>query len=333
MTSFSENAALRDHWYAVAGERELDHGPIGRTVLNQKLVIYRDEENTVLAAPDRCPHREAPLSAGHVEKGVLSCVYHGWSFGKGGQCVSIPSAPPEFPIPANAHLPCVHAKLRYGLVWICLGDDPADLPAIIQEGNKTFRRINNPVETWQASATRMTDNFLDIAHFPWVHAGTFGSSQRTLIDEIELEILDGGYFGYKYGVIADNPESASLISGQQGDTVSRAMSTGFHLPFTVRSTIAYESGLNHIILLLTTPIDDLNSYFTFVVWRNDDFSVSTEEVIAFDRMVGAEDKVMLEKVSGSLPLTRRTLASTQADRPSTAWRHQFTRMLDLSGKE
>jgi phenylpropionate dioxygenase-like ring-hydroxylating dioxygenase large terminal subunit len=153
----------------------------------------------VLAAPDRCPHREAPLSAGHIEKGVLSCVYHGWPFGKGGQCVSIPSAAPDFPIPANAHLPCVHTKLRYGLVWICLGDDPTDLPVIIQEGNKTFRRINNPVETWQASATRMTDNFLDIAHFPWVHAGTFGGSQRTLIDEIELEILDGGYFGYKYG--------------------------------------------------------------------------------------------------------------------------------------
>jgi len=29
MTSFSENAALRDHWHAVAGERELDHNPIG----------------------------------------------------------------------------------------------------------------------------------------------------------------------------------------------------------------------------------------------------------------------------------------------------------------
>jgi len=108
-------------------------------------------------------------------------------------------------------------------------------------------------------------------------------------------------------VIADNPGSASLISGQQDDTVSRAVPTGFHLPFTVRSTIAYETGLKHIIFLLTTPIDDFNSYFTFVVWRNDDFSKSAEEVIAFDRMIGAEDKVMLEKVSGSLPLTRRTL--------------------------
>ncbi len=109
--------------------------------------------------------------------------------------------------------------------------------------------------------------------------------------------------------------------------MSRNMTTGLHLPFTVRSTIRYESGLDHIILLLTTPIDDVTAYFTFVVWRNDDFSVSAEDVIQFDRMIGEEDKAMLEKIPGVLPLEKGALASTQSDKPSTAWRLKFQQLL------
>ncbi len=333
MAIFSDNPALGNHWYAAATERELDQGPVGRTILNQHVVIYRDTENEIVAAPDRCPHREAPLSAGEVKQGVLTCVYHGWSFGAGGRCVAIPSADPNFPIPENGHLPCFNTTTRYGLVWVCLGDEPEALPAIMQEEDEAFRRINNPVQRWQVSATRMTDNFLDIAHFPWVHLGTFGNNQRTFVPDIELEMLDGGYYGYRYDVIVENPDTAGLTSGQAEATVSRQMTTGFYLPFTVRSTISYDSGLEHIILLLTTPIDDVSSYFTFVVWRNDNFSISAEDVIAFDRMIGLEDKAMLEKIPGVLPLSMRGLASTQSDKPSTAWRNKFIRLLGITGRE
>ena len=89
------------------------------------------------------------------------------------------------------------------------------------------------------------------------------------------------------------------------------MTSGFSLPFVVRSTIRYDTGLEHILLLLSTPIDDVTSYFTFVVWRNDDFSVSAEEVIRFDLAIGAEDKRMLEQLDGVLPLDQTTLVSVQ----------------------
>ena len=328
MAVFSDNGALRDHWYAVALEDELDRGPLGRTLLNEAVVIYRDPAGRVIAAPDRCPHREAPLSAGRVADGVLRCAYHGWTFAADGRCVRIPSADPGFAIPAAAHLSRLDTCIRYGLVWICPGDGGArGLPPIAQEDDASFRRINNPVDVWRTSATRMTDNFLDISHFPWVHRGTFGSDQRTRVEEISLEELDGGYHGYAYDVVASNPDAATLASGQAEGTVSRAMTTGFRLPFTVRSTIAYESGLNHIILLLTAPIDDVSSYFTFVVWRNDDFSICADEVIAFDRMIGAEDKAMLEKVPGVLPLSPRGVVSTRSDKASSAWRRRFAALL------
>src|SRR3712207_9324341 len=86
--------------------------------------------------------------------------------------------------------------------------------------------------------------------------------------------------------------------------------------FTVRSTIRYETGLEHILLLLSTPVDDENAYFTFVVWRNDDFSVPAEEVIRFDRAIGEEDRVMLERLSGPFPLERGALCDVQIGRAS-----------------
>ncbi len=95
----------------------------------------------------------------------------------------------------------------------------------------------------------------------------------------------------------------------------------------MRSTIHYETGLDHIILLFTTPVDDVRSYFTFVVWRNDDHAVPAEEVIAFDRAIGAEDKRMLERVPGVLPLEQTGTVSVQADRASVEWRRRLAALL------
>lgn len=105
------------------------------------------------------------------------------------------------------------------------------------------------------------------------------------------------------------------------------MSTGFTLPFAVRSTIRYDTGLQHILLLLSTPRDDETSYFTFVVWRNDDFSVPAEEVTRLDRLIGAEDQRMLERVPGTLPLDRTDLVNVQADRASVEWRRRLRELL------
>lgn len=330
---FYDNPALRNYWYAVATDLELSAGPLSRTVLGETLVLYKDAAGRAVAAPDRCPHREAPLSQGTMHEGVLVCCYHGWSFGEDGKCVAIPSAEPDFPIPRSGHLQCYQTIVRYGLVWICLGNPAADIPTISRETDDAFRRINNPVDVWQVSATRMTDNFLDIAHFPWVHTGTFGNNQRRAVPKIKLESLVDDFYGYQYAVVAENPPIASLSSGQDTADVNRRMTTGFQLPFVVRSTIEYGTGLEHILLLLSTPIDDVTSYFTFVIWRNDDFRVSAEDLAAFDRLIGEEDRTMLEKIPGVLPFTQGTLASTQADKASTAWRLQLMQLLGINAAE
>ena len=325
---FSENPTLADAWYAVACSGDVAPGPLGVRLLGRPYVVWRDPDGKLTASADRCPHREAPLSAGTVTDGCLECCYHGWRFGTGGRCVLVPSAQPGVPIPPRAHLAPVGVQERYGLVWICPGVPREDIPKIVQEDDPAFRRINPDVQVWQTSATRMVDNFLDITHFPFVHAGTIGGETDEVVPRLELEQLDDSFFGYAYDVTVSNPEIAVATSGvQSSGAVTRRMSSGFALPLACRSTIAYETGLEHILLLLSTPIDDVTSYFIFVVWRNDDFSVPAEEVIRFDLAIGAEDKAMLERLDGVLPLELAGTVSVQSDKPSVEWRRRFAALL------
>ena len=127
--------------------------------------------------------------------------------------------------------------------------------------------------------------------------------------------------------VALEPAMGTLASGQSADVVERTMSSGLSLPFDVRSTIGHHTGLQHVLLLLSIPIDDVTSYFTFVVLRTDDFSVSAEEIIRFDLAIGIQYKVMLEKLDGVLPLDQTALVSVQADKCSVEWRRRLAAAL------
>ena len=319
--------ALRGYWYVVAESDDIAATPHAVRLLGQDVVVWRGPDGGLVAAPDRCPHREAPLSLGHLEDGCLVCCYHGWTFGAAGQCVRVPSAGDGVPVPPKSHLRPHHVVERYGLVWLCLDDPVAGIPEMPADVDPTYRRINSGIDVWTTSATRMTDNFMDISHFPYVHVGTFGIPENQVVPKIAMEELDADFFGYRYEAEVGN-ESGAASSGLAAKVITRSMTTGFSLPFVVRSTIRYETGLDHLILLCTTPIDDVTSYFTFVIWRNDDFAVPAEEVIAFDRAIGAEDKTMLEKVPGVLPLDQTATVSVQADKPSVEWRRQLAALVN-----
>ena len=323
----TDNPALDGYWYAVSTADEVSPGPIGVGLLGLRYVVWRGDDGDLVVAPDRCTHREAQLSRGRVVDGCIECPYHGWRFGLEGRCVMVPSSGPDAAIPPKAHLPTVNVTERYGLVWLCPGEPVADVPLIVQDDDPAFRRLNTATQHWSTSTTRMVDNFLDISHFPFVHVGTFGIAQETEVPRIEITGLDGGYTGYEYEVLVRNDEAGQAVSGLVAPTLQRKMSTGFVLPTTVRSTILYETGLEHIILLLSTPVDDVTSTFIFVVWRNDDFSVPADDILSFDLAIGAEDQLMLETMAGVLPMDQTATVSVQSDRPSVEWRRQFAALL------
>ncbi len=328
--AFCANPVLDEFWYPVALASETVAGARRITVLGKHYALWRDAAGNPSALPDRCTHRNSPLSAGSVTaEGCLRCPYHGWEFDGAGRCVAIPSSGPGATIPPKAHLPAVPCVERYGLVWVCPGEPRGTIPMMPWDDDPTFRRFQNPVQEWAVSATRMVDNFMDYSHFPYVHVVSFGGAAATEIPDMELGPLPDGFYGYEYEVIAANDSGGTSVSLQDSPVVHRRMSTGFHLPFAVRSTIEYDSGLQHILLLLSTPVDDVNSLFTFVVWRNAEADADADEdtVMAFDRLIGAEDKLMLERLSGPLPLGNEGVVSVQADKPSVEWKRQLRALL------
>src|SRR5215469_1587178 len=88
---------LRDIWYFAALADEVRPGRMRRhEILGEPVLIGRTPAGELVALRDICPHRAAPLSAGHFKREAdgawsLACPYHGWRYGPDGRCVAIPS--------------------------------------------------------------------------------------------------------------------------------------------------------------------------------------------------------------------------------------------------
>jgi vanillate O-demethylase monooxygenase subunit len=173
--------AMRPFWHPVLPITELQDGrPRGVELLAEPIVLAR-LDGQVVAMQDVCRHFQAQLSLGEIRRvpgagECLMCPYHGWSYDASGRCVDIPQLAPGRSIPADARTPVYQAQERYGLIWVCLEDQPIyDLPELPEWDSPEF--LHGPLrsyEPWTASAPRVIMAALDDTHGPWVHEGLVG---------------------------------------------------------------------------------------------------------------------------------------------------------------
>ena len=79
------------------------------------------------------------------------------------------------------------AQERYGYVWTTLGDPEKplfEMPEFDEEGRRLV--ICGGI-TLKASGPRIIENFLDMAHFPYVHEGILGSEEATEVLKYKVE--------------------------------------------------------------------------------------------------------------------------------------------------
>lgn len=181
-----------DYWYPVAYSEEVTDQPFGTMLLGERLVVVRlDGVPAVLK--DLCIHRGSPLSMGKIEGESLRCSYHGWLYDRSGKCIAIPQRPPDAPIPPKARVPAYPVMERYGAIWTTLGDPNGELPAFPEFDDPKWRIVKLPAMTWESSAGRMMENFLDAGHFAWVHTGLLGDPERPLVYVSDLEHHQDGF--------------------------------------------------------------------------------------------------------------------------------------------
>lgn len=193
--SFAESDwhILAGFWHPVAFAHEVTDRPVAARLLDVDLVVYRTGDG-VTVARDLCPHRGTRLSAGALRDDMLVCPMHGLHFDGTGTCRRIPSmVNPEAPMAAKIRLHVHQSAEHLGLIWACLKDQPIwPLPEWAGLSDPALKTVYVPSDTWHAAASRHVENFNDVAHFPFVHLGSFGDADSAVFPAYQVTQTDYG---------------------------------------------------------------------------------------------------------------------------------------------
>ncbi len=200
---------LRNTWYVAAWDSEVTRDQLfSRTLLNEPVLFFREEDGGVKAISNRCPHRFAPLHMGKRIPGGVECAYHGLRFNGGGECIHNPHG--NGAIPKTATLKSYVVVEKFSAIWIWMGNPQKADESMIPDFS-----CMDPEHWWvakeylyaKANYQLETDNIMDLSHVQFLHPATLGGSQvkdgvikveqegrtvfsrRTIVNEILTEYM------------------------------------------------------------------------------------------------------------------------------------------------
>ena len=310
---------LRQFWHPVAAERDVPVGGLlGVRLLGERWLVAR-LAGRLVALRDRCPHRLVPLSAGSVVGDEVQCAYHGYCVDGDGRVTTIPALAAGVPIPSKAGVPTARVAAAFGLVWLCLADEPwddlLDATAYLDPRNDTF--VAGPFTT-RVSAGILTDNFLDAAHFPFLHRATFGAADdgrptlavrrdRWRLHQTDRQMVDGAHLS--------TPEDSAAVYEVAA-------------PFSVELRLDRPGG-SDFIWSFVCPVDDDTS----VWWLVHAYPLAGDRALIdaareLQAEVGREDLWMLEQMDDPrLPLDTRAEVHTKADLGCLEYRRMMAELV------
>ena len=296
-------------------------------LLGEAVVLWRDAQGGAHAWADKCPHRGARLSLGRIAVNaqgvsILECAYHGWQFDGAGHCALVPALPAFAPPPAHC-AKTFHAQEVYGLVWVQLEAAHTSLPAFTAHGDAQLRKVHCGPYDVATSAPRVVENFLDMAHFGFVHEGLLGARDTVAQADYTVERTTHGIRAT--GCRAWQPQSN--VHASQGSEVSYTYEVVS--PYCAQLAKVPDGGVivdgkavqwRESIALWVCPVspDASRVWFTMAVA---DFETAAVELQSFQNTIFMQDKPILEsQTPARLPLDLRAELHTAADKASAAYR-------------
>jgi vanillate O-demethylase monooxygenase subunit len=321
--SYSETnwTVLSRFWHVVAFADEVSDEPMSVKLLDVPLVLFRGADGNIVAAHDVCPHRGSLLSQGKVSDGILSCPYHGFQFNGGGQCVHVPSNQPGAKIPEQLHLNLINVREHRSLIWVCLdGDGIVPLPEWPELADGSLQNYHLDAVLAGTSATRFCENFNDVAHFAFVHAGTFGGGCREAVEEHAVAKTDGGLH---HELVIEQVDRVSMDGSEEEKTAAH-YSYDFTFPFANKMHIKFDETRNQHIYAVASPVSATRCRLHMQFGRDYDLDQPIEESLAFEGAVTAEDLVVIEQISPvESPLDLSEEFHVAADKWSVAFRRSW----------
>ena len=304
---------MRNFWYVAEESKKLKSAPVSLTILNERIVLFRNENGEPAALQDRCPHRNVPLSQGKVCKGHIACPYHGWEFNSNGECTHIPVLTQEDPIPNKAKCKSYPTIDSQGYIWIWIGEElpenakPFKIPYYNEKG-WTKARLWGDIEN---SVENCIENFIDNPHTSYVHGGLFrtpdGHLSHTVVrrkpDQIVIDINEE---------VSKNSLFAKVFI-RDGEGIYHQ--DRFLLPSTVQ--VAYGFGKKYQItgFLFCTPINEFKTrVFAHITWKLGFWLKWIKPLVPiFGKIILNQDRKILEAQKSVILHDGEHFASTAAD--------------------
>lgn len=291
--------AMSRFWQPVLMASELGEQPVLVHLLGRKLALARLDGEAV-AFPDVCRHLGAALSRGQILDGSrLQCLYHGWTYDATGRCVDIPGrAVDEIPPGARVrrHLTCE----RYGLIWVCLADEPRlEIAAFPEYDDDSFYKppLVRQEPIWRTSATRTVMAALDDSHFPWVHDGSLASTAHPTYPQRrgDAVTLEDDQLTSTYEIeMPKNPEAGGADDGADDGDWRLTRITTLATPNTTRLLMNPKEG-GYAMFNAYQPIShNITQIFTQFARQYDKGPEYDAAYLEFNRLVKEEDRRVVE---------------------------------------
>ncbi|HYF60914.1 MAG TPA: aromatic ring-hydroxylating dioxygenase subunit alpha [Burkholderiaceae bacterium] len=319
------------HWHPVALSRELAGAPVGAVLLGDALVLWRDADGVPHAWSDRCPHRGASLSMGRLVEAPgaaggrrLECPYHGWRFGADAHCEEVPAQPGFVPPPGH-RARAFEALDRHGMVWVRLAPGALEPPPFPAEDDARLRKVDVGPYDVATSAPRVVENFLDMAHFGFVHEGSLGDREHPAIEAYRVEDTPLGMLA----TACRAWQPASSIHATGGAVVEYTYEVVG--PYTAVLTKVPQGGVavdgfREAIALFACPTGPETCRVWFRMAMTD-FESSDDAMRAFQHAIFAEDApIVTSQRPKRLPLDPAAELHGAADRSSAAYRRALRRL-------
>jgi phenylpropionate dioxygenase-like ring-hydroxylating dioxygenase large terminal subunit len=312
------SGTLNAHWYVAALSRQVTgQRPFASTVMEEPLVLFRGADGRATALRDRCLHRNAQLSQGDVFDGCIGCPYHGWTYDATGACITVPSEGPDATPAVARRVERFPTVEQDGLVWVWLGDpddassapEPFRLPGVGQDGWGSYMMLT----PFHGDVTDLVENFMDVPHTAFVHAGWFRKAGTAKRAEATVERTEGAvhveYFqpddsiGFSRRLL--NPDGAPMTHTDR-----------FFMPNVTRVDYMWGSRRGFVITSQITPITrDRALVYTCIAFRFGAFNPVARLLLpAYTRIVINQDvRIMANQTANLRRHGGRRFHGTEAD--------------------
>jgi vanillate O-demethylase monooxygenase subunit len=318
--------ALARFWHPVALSADLGREPVAVRLGGQGWALARFGDG-IGAFADACPHRRARLSAGQVTGGTLQCMYHGWRFTRDGRCVDIPALEDTAAIPERATLrrPAEVAE-QDGLVWLAPEPPRAPIPDLhpqVPLGGDGIATVFLPAVQVPANAALLIDNFLDEAHFPFVHAATIGGAGPEPIPRADVDRRGLSFTAVREHTFTNLTDPA-VRDGTRPAVQRRRMTYRYQAPLTATLLLEYLDAGGWQFLTFAVQPEDGNSCRVYQTATGPGMTDpdQAESAVKYEMSILEEDLDLQRRALSGLefPLDAAAELHTRADRVSVEFR-------------